>query len=140
MDWLIDWLIDCLGATSKLNRRDPKRSKGPRLYCWLSFIEVSINSYLKSVIFIGPFKINTDNNHAIDDSVKEPETSFWYNSKTSLKSYYANLHISPTFYWLSTDQNATIGRKSEILRFDQNWPLLSLCMEWQIIFSSYVHG
>ena len=28
----------------------------------------------------------------------------------------ARLHISPTIYWLSTDQNDTIGRKSAILR------------------------
>ena len=34
--------------------------------------------------------------------MKEPETSFLYLiHKTSLKSYYAKLHIPPTFYWVS---------------------------------------
>ena len=42
--------------------------------------------------------------------VKEPDTSFLYLiNKTSLKSYYAKLHIPPTFYWLSTDQNCYMG-------------------------------
>ena len=41
--------------------------------------------------------------------VKEPETSFWSIHKTSLKSYYAKLHINPTCYWLSTDQNCYMG-------------------------------
>ena len=76
--------------------------------------------------------------------IKEPETSFWYVQhvihKTSLKSHYAKLHISPTLHWLSKDQNSTIGRTPEILRFDQNLPFLSLCIAWQIMFSSYVHG
>ena len=49
----------------------------------------------------------------------EPDTSFWYLiHTTSLKSYNAKLHISLTCYWLFTDLNSTIGRKSEILRFD----------------------
>ena len=58
--------------------------------------------------------------------LKEPHTSFWYLiHKVSPKSHYAKLQTPPTFYWQSTDQNDTIGRKSEILRFDKNWQFLS---------------
>ena len=42
--------------------------------------------------------------------VKKPDSLFLYLiHKTSLKSYYAKLHIPPTFYWLSTDQNCYMG-------------------------------
>ena len=41
---------------------------------------------------------------------KEPDISFLYwIHKTCLKSYYANLHILPTCYWLSTYQNWYMG-------------------------------
>ena len=42
--------------------------------------------------------------------VNQPEISFLYLiHKTSLQSHYAKLHILPTFYWLSTDQNGYMG-------------------------------
>ena len=45
-------------------------------------------------------------NHPEVMEVEKPETSFWYVvHKTSLQSHCAKLHISPTIYWLSTDQN-----------------------------------
>ena len=65
---------------------------------------------------------NSFRNHP---KLKEPETSFIYLiHKTSLKSYYAKLHIPPTFDWLSTARNYTIGRKSVILRLKEYYEIV----------------
>ena len=62
--------------------------------------------------------------------VKEQEIILLYLiHKTSLKSHYAKLHFCLTCYWLSTAQNYTIGRKSVILRFNQNCPIFLICIE-----------
>ena len=71
--------------------------------------------------------------------VKEPETSFWYVvQKTSLHCKVT--HFSHYLLTIHRPKLYNIGHKSAILRFDQNWLFLWICIEWQIMISSYVPG
>ena len=95
-----------------------------RALCWLrrkSIVLVLTPDCRKETYWFGNWrggiKRGVSNSSWNHPEVKEPENSFWYIvHKTSLQSPCAKLHISPTIYWLPTDQNDTIGCKSANLR------------------------